>query len=64
LGGLSALIEQAKADKRDGRFKKYVDSLFHLWFYQYTENFHTKPDSINDMLAGIKYLIYTRGDDK
>lgn len=56
------MIEKAKADKKEERFKKYVDSLFHLLFYQYTENLHCKPETIADMLAGIKYLLYTRGD--
>lgn len=40
-----------------------MGDLVSLWFYQYTENFHCKPDTIEDMLSGIKYLLYSRGKE-
>lgn len=60
--GLAAVIQQAKENKRNGRFNSLVGSILHLWFYQYIENFHCKPDSLEDMVRGIKYLVYSRKD--
>lgn len=57
------MIEKAKADKTEERFKRYVGDLANLWYYQYIDNFHCKPETIEDMLAGIKYLLYSRGKE-
>jgi hypothetical protein len=59
-GGLSAIIEQAKANKDIADFKKYVDNVYSAWFYMYVENFHCKPDSTEEMISGLKYLLYKR----
>ena len=59
-GGLAALIEQAKNDKKKEKFDKYIGDVIHLWFYQYTENFHCKPDTVEDMVFGLRYLYYAR----
>ena len=59
---LAAIIEKAKAEKRAKRFDECVGNIFHLFFYQYVENFHCKPDTIDDLFSGLKYLIYARED--
>ena len=61
-GGLAAIIEKAKAEKRAKRFDECVGNIFHLFFHQYVENFHCKPDTIDDLFSGLKYLIYARED--
>lgn len=61
-GGLGAVIQQAKDKKALEGFNRLVVSLPRMWLYQYIENFHCKPDSIEDMLNGIRYLIYSRKD--
>lgn len=61
-GSLGELIRKAKEERRMGRFNRMVGSLMNLWFYQYVENFHCKPDSVEDMIGGIKYLMFSRKD--
>lgn len=62
-GGLSAVIEKAKAEKRMDRFALLVRTPLAMWFYQYTENFHCRPETVDDMMRGIKYLMFTRKSD-
>ena len=59
---LAAMIKKAKEAKQRKKFEKYVQDALHLWFYQYVENFHCKPDSVEDMTWGLRYLIYCRSD--
>ena len=62
VGSLNAFIQKAKADKTNEEFGKYFNSIFSFLFYQYAENFHCKPDTVGDMIQGIKYLYFMRGD--
>lgn len=62
VGSLNAFIQKAKADKTNEKFGKYFNSIFSFLFYQYAENFHCKPDTVGDMIQGIKYLYFMRGD--
>ena len=62
VGSLNAFIQKAKADKTNEKFGKYFNSIFSFLFYQYTESFHCKPDTVGDMIQGIKYLYFMRGD--
>lgn len=62
VGSLNAFIQKAKADKTNEKFEKYFNSIFSFLFYQYAENFHCKPDTVGDMIQGIKYLYFMRGD--
>lgn len=64
LDGLAELVAQAKTNRDKQRFEQLVGNVFNIWFYSYVENFHCKPDTIQDMLGGIKYLLYTRGNNK
>ena len=43
-------------------FEEYFNDITEFWFYQYTEAFHCKPDTIEDMLMGIKYLYFKTED--
>lgn len=62
VGSLNAFILKAKANKTNEKFGKYFNSIFSFLFYQYAENFHCKPDTVGDMIQGIKYLYFMRGD--
>lgn len=55
---LSAFIAKAKSNKKIEKFEEYFNDITQFWFYQYTEAFHCKPDTIEDMLMGIKYLYF------
>jgi hypothetical protein len=59
---LAAFIKKAKEEKNAERFAKYLGTPLRFWLYQYVENFHCKPDSIEDMTWGLRYLIYNRGE--
>ena len=62
VGSLNAFIKKAKSDTRQGKFDKYFDGIISFWFYQYTEAFHCKPDTINDMMYGLKYLYFNKAE--
>ena len=62
VGSLNAFIQKAKADKTNEKFEEYFNDITEFWFYQYTEAFHCKPDTIEDMLMGIKYLYFKTED--
>lgn len=59
---LEDMIKKAKDEKRLENFNKMVGSVLKLWYYQYLENFHCRPESVEDMAGGIKYLLYSRTD--
>ncbi len=59
---LSAFIAKAKSNKKIEKFEEYFSDITEFWFYQYTEAFHCKPDTIEDMLMGIKYLYFKTED--
>lgn len=61
-GSLNAFLEKAKANSKVEKFERYFNDITQFWFYQYTESFHCKPDTIEDMLMGIKYLYFKIGD--
>lgn len=54
---LEALIAQEKANKASEKLEKYIDNILNFWYYQYVEAFHTKPDTINDLFMGLRYLL-------
>lgn len=60
--GLAAVIQKAKEDKRRGRFRTLVGTVFHMWYYQYVDNYHCHPTTIEDLTMGIKYLLFSRKD--
>ena len=64
LGGhtLNAFLSKVKANKKIEKFEEYFNDITEFWFYQYTEAFHCKPDTIEDMLMGIKYLYFKTED--
>ena len=60
IGSLNAFIQKAKSDAANKDFEKSFDSILVFWFYQYTEVFHCKPDTVEDMMNGLKYLLFRR----
>ena len=61
-GSLNAFLSKVKANKKIKKFEEYFNDITELLFYQYTEAFHCKPDTIEDMLMGIKYLYFKTED--
>lgn len=59
---LNAFLSKVKANKKIEKFEEYFNDITEFWFYQYTEAFHCKPDTIEDMLMGIKYLYFKTED--
>lgn len=60
IGSLNAFIQKAKSDAVNDNFNKCFDSILIFWFYEYIEVFHCKPDTVEDMVNGLKYLIFRR----
>lgn len=60
--GLRAAIERAKEARRDRRFGSLVGSVVRLWYYQYQEAFHCAPGTVDDLIGGIRYLVFSRKD--
>ena len=60
IGSLNAFIQKAKSDKANSDFNKSFDSILVFLFYEYTEGFHCKPDTVDDMINGLKYLMFRR----
>ena len=61
-GSLNSFLAKVKANKNIEKFEKYFSDITQFWFYQYTEAFHCKPDTVEDMLMGIKYLYFKTED--
>ena len=55
-------FQRLKRTKTFKSFEEYFNDITEFWFYQYTEAFHCKPDTIEDMLMGIKYLYFKTED--
>ena len=61
-GSLNSFLAKVKSNKKIEKFEEYFNDITQFWFYQYTEVFRCKPDTIEDMLMGIKYLYFKTED--